>query len=173
MAQDWGGTPGLNPYAADWSGAYAGLHSTTGDADSHYRASSYEIGSFKGAGVQVGYMQDFGYLVAGAEIAYSALRLADDGVDSDSNYLQLKARLGRDTGAFMPYVTAGVGRMTEEDWRENAVIFGLGVAVTAQERLILGVEYTRNHFADVRDGEIGSGLDLDLDMIQLSAAMRF
>lgn len=173
MAQDWGGAPGLNPYATDWSGAYAGLHATALSAHSQYRSAHYEIATANGAGLQLGYMRDYGHLVSGAEIAYSAHRITHEGVETDSGYLQLKGRIGRDTGVFMPYLTAGVGRLSESGQREDSVIFGLGVLVAANDDLILGFEYSRNHFADVLEADVGSGLDLNLDMFQLTASLRF
>lgn len=161
--------PVVTPVAvpvSDWSGFYTGLQYGQGDADAEIGGASVSD-DFDAYGVHVGYNRDFGQFVLGGELDYNRIDL-DAGGDADLG--RLRARAGYDLGRFMPYASLGAAHVDADDLSETAVTYGLGLDFKVTERFVVGAEYTRQDFDDVADID---GLDLDTDMIQLRASIRF
>lgn len=159
--------------ANDWTGFYAGLQYGQGSLDLDVDdAVSFDAGDFDAYGVHAGYLHDFGQYVLGAELDYN--RVEVDDVDGNGDLLRLRGRLGADLGRFLPYLTAGVARLSADDdgvdISETGFTYGLGADFAVTENFTIGAEYTRHNFSDVLDTD---GVDLDADLIQIRAAYRF
>ncbi len=84
--------------------------------------------------------------------------------------LHLRGRAGYDFGNFMPYLTLGVARISEDGFSETGVTYGIGAEYLVTDRFGIGLEYSRSKFSDV---EGLSGLDIDVDVIQLRTSYCF
>ncbi|MFU8825414.1 MAG: outer membrane protein, partial [Yoonia sp.] len=106
--------------SSDWSGFYVGGQLGYGKVTTPLISGLDD--DFTGAiyGVHAGYMYDLGSIVLGAEIDYDLTNMSLDvpevpeqlegaSLELDS-ILRLKARVGYDAGAFLPYITGGVVR---------------------------------------------------------------
>ena len=151
---------------SDWSGFYAGLQYGQGDAEASFEGDSVSE-DFDAYGLFGGYNRDFGKFVLGGELDYNRVDF-DNGGDAD--LARLRGRAGYDLGRFMPYVTLGAAYLDGDDFSETGLTYGIGADFKVTERFLVGAEYTRQDFSDV-DGQ--DGLDLDADMVQLRATMRF
>ena len=144
-------------------------------------------GDFTGAvyGVHAGYMYDLGSIVLGAEIDYDLTSMKQDfagtivplnngfepedfeGTFEIDSILRLKARVGYDAGAFLPYVTGGVVRAElsvdvagESDSQQiDGDFYGLGVAYKFSDSILVGGEVLQHKFYETDDGSI-SGLGI-------------
>jgi opacity protein-like surface antigen len=104
----------------DWSGAYVGgqlgFDRLTFDDQGGEAAIEDEI--FDGAlyGLHAGYMFDLGRIVAGGEIDFDATQIditeVGDDVAEVGSITRAKLRLGYDACRVLPYVTAGLARVT-------------------------------------------------------------
>lgn len=157
----------------DWTGFYAGLQYGQGSADLDADGiGSLELGDFDAYGVHAGYLHDMGRYVLGAELDYNKVE-PDEG-DEDGDLIRLRGRAGIDLGRFMPYLTAGVARISadvgDDDLSETGFTFGIGADFAVTDKFTIGAEYSKAIFSDVLDVD---GIDLDADLVQIRAAYHF
>lgn len=129
--------------SSDWTGFYVG--GQLGYADLEFSEDVDAQRDYRGAlyGVHAGYMQQLGSLVVGAEFDYDLTTIEEEFDAFDGTFtvevdsiMRLKARLGYDAGAFMPYLTGGVARATISsdnpiepgEIEADGDFFGLGAA---------------------------------------------
>jgi opacity protein-like surface antigen len=157
----------------DWTGFYAGGQIGYGKLDSDsITAPEDPDGTIYG--VHAGYNYDLGSIVLGGEIDYdlSDISTTTPAVDVDS-VARLKARVGYDAGAFMPYLTAGVAQVQTSgalDGDTNGSFAGLGLSYMMSDTLILGGEVLQHQFEDVADAD---GVDIDATTLSLRASFKF
>jgi opacity protein-like surface antigen len=104
----------------DWSGAYVGGQLGFGRLtfDDQAGEADIEDETFDGAlyGLHAGYMFDFGRIVAGGEIDFDGTQIdvteAGEDMAEVGSIARAKLRLGYDAGRVLPYVTAGLARVT-------------------------------------------------------------
>ena len=157
----------LTPQDINWTGGYAGLQYGQGDGELSFGGET--IGSDGDAlGIHAGYLNDLGQYVVGGELSFD--RLSADGSNGDADLLRLRGRAGVDLGTFMPYVTLGFARYSEEGLSETGLTYGIGAEYLVTDQFGIGLEYSRSAFSDV--GGV-NGLDIDIDMIQLRASYHF
>jgi outer membrane immunogenic protein len=134
---------------SDWTGFYVGGQLGYGDLTISDIPDNSNDGLIGGA--HAGYMFDLGTVVLGAEFDYdltdiTIAELGTDGVDVDS-VMRLKARVGYDAGAFLPYVTGGVVRADlANDTEADGDFYGLGVAYKFNDNLLVGGEVLQHKF---------------------------
>ncbi|MFC3168484.1 outer membrane protein [Paracoccus fontiphilus] len=152
----------------DWTGFYAGLQYGQGSAEVSDNGGESD---FDGYGAHVGYLRDFGKVIAGAELDYNKADL--DEADEDADLWRLRARAGYDMGRFQPYVTLGAAHVSLDtiagDISETGITYGVGAEYLVTEKFSVGAEYSRSDFSDV----IADGVDLDTDLVQVRASYRF
>ena len=138
---------------SDWTGFYVGGQLGYGKVTI---SDDPEQSDIDGAvyGVHAGYMFDLGTIVLGAEVDYDltsvegrASFLGDVEVD---DILRLKARVGYDAGAFLPYITGGVVRANVADdfgdLEGDGDFYGLGVAYKFSDSILIGGEVLQHKF---------------------------
>ncbi|MBQ1203850.1 MAG: porin family protein [Loktanella sp.] len=144
---------------SDWTGFYVGGQLGYGDVT----VSAFEndddglIG-----GVHAGYMFDLGTIVLGAEVDYDLTDITVAELESDvDSILRLKARVGYDAGAFLPYVTGGVVRANlsggEADAEFDGDFYGAGVAYKFSDSILIGGEVLQHKFYE-GDAPVGAGV---------------
>lgn len=160
------------PAGRDWTGGYAGLSFGRHEADMTIETEGGEVGGSvddTGLGAFVGYLYDMGDYVVGGELSYDTADF--DGTDGD--LIRLRGRLGYDAGNWMPYATLGMAHAKLSAGGESAsdtgITFGLGAEFALTENFRLGAEIGRSSFSDFD----GSGVDLDVDTIQIRASFAF
>lgn len=151
----------------DWTGLYAGISLSDGTASD---GTDFDT---SGYGLQAGYLRDFGALVVGGELQFSAADL--DAVPTSIDATRLKLIGGYGAGRFLPYAFVGLsdieisnGGASVSDTTTN---YGLGAryAFGAEGRFVAGLEY----IVEDKDDFGGSFDDLDLDAISLRLDYRF
>ncbi len=93
-------------------------------------------------GGQVGYLYDFGSIIAGGELSYS--QVPDDFWASDHSVARLKGRVGYDAGIFQPYVVAGASQWMYPGatyGTANGYLYGLGGEIAVTDNVRVGLEY--------------------------------
>ncbi|MFN3663335.1 outer membrane protein [Yoonia sp.] len=152
----------------DWSGFYLGGQLGYGEVT----VSALDDEDFNGAiyGVHAGYMYDLGALVLGAEVDYDLTGIEGDdigvlGSAEVDDVLRVKARVGYDAGAFLPYVTGGVVRANLSgtdgdvaDLTAEGDFYGLGVAYKFSDSILMGGEVLQHKFYEGDDGVQGLGI---------------
>ncbi|MBW7922338.1 MAG: porin family protein [Rubellimicrobium sp.] len=128
------------PPATDWSGFYLGAQTGLVDLDDAGTGYSGPV-----YGAHLGYLRDFGSLVAGGELRYddiSALR----GVAGRVTVLTGELRLGYDMGRLLPYVAVGAARANNHDIGVSATgpVYGLGADFALSDQWRLGAEATHS-----------------------------
>ena len=157
----------------DWTGFYVGGQIGYGKLDSDsIDAPTDPDGAIYG--VHAGYNYDLGNIVVGGEVDYDLTDISTTvpEVDVDS-VARLKARVGYDGGAFMPYLTAGVAQLQTSgglDGDTNGSFAGLGLSYMMSDTLILGGEVLQHQFEDVADND---GVDIDATTLSLRASFKF
>lgn len=161
--------------ASNWQGFYAGLQYGQGGADLKGFGESVDLGDFDAYGVHAGYNHAFGKFILGGELDYNKADI--ERADDKGDLVRLRARAGYDMGRFLPYVSLGAARVSADvdgaDLSETGISYGVGAEYLVTEKFSVGLEYTRNDFSDVLEDEIGSGADLDTDLVQVRASYRF
>ena len=191
----------------DWSGFYAGVH-----AGALFAASQWDLlapgtdehtaTGFAG-GVQIGYQKQWGNMVAGVEISYTA---TDADVSSNttflgnsavlstevSNLLLVTGRLGYANDNLLAYLKAGYAS-ADVDFafaiaaptlsgssgeREHGWTAGVGLEYAIRDNIILGIEYNYIRFnADERvlapSTVAASAADIDIQTILARVSFRF
>lgn len=132
--------------STDWTGFYAG--GQLGYADVTGSGTSDDV---DGAiyGVHAGYMHDLGTVVLGAEVDYDLSSIDNVAGTGDlDDILRVKARVGYDAGAFLPYVTGGVVRANTSgpDLEVEGDFYGLGVAYKFADNITFGGEVLQHKF---------------------------
>lgn len=132
-------------------------------------------------GLHVGYMYDLGNFVLGAEVDYDQINFEElsasfegfsesENIDEDGTIARLKFRAGYNAGRFLPYVTAGVVRLEDDDSEStDGTFFGAGAAFKATENILIGGEVLQHQFDDAFD----TGLDVEATTVSLRASYRF
>jgi len=155
----------------DWTGFYAGAQLGYGTLDPSVATTPAEP---DGAiyGVHAGYNYDLGSIVLGAEVDYDATDISFDTPASDvESVARLKARVGYDAGAFMPYFTAGYAQVTTDSDLADETdggFAGLGLSYMFSDQIILGGEVLQHQFEDVADTA-----DVDATTLTLRASFKF
>lgn len=158
--------------AGNWTGFYAGLQLGSGDATLSFSGDS-EREDINAGGFHLGYMRDFGQVVAGGEFVFDRVTLSDGDADEGAYLGRLRGRVGYNAGRFMPYVTLGTAALVGEedsDLSESGFTYGIGADFRVTDNLLIGLDYSRSEFADVLDAP---GLDLDADLVQVRASFKF
>ena len=130
----------------DWTGFYAG--GQLGYADVTGSGTTADV---DGAiyGVHGGYMYDLGSVVLGGEVDYDLSSIDNVAGTADlDDIMRVKARVGYDAGAFLPYVTGGVVRANTSgpDLEVDGDFYGLGVAYKYADNIVFGGEVLQHKF---------------------------
>lgn len=189
--------------SADWTGGYVGGQFGYGSfaTEIESEGESFEFLQGDGAlyGLHAGYMFDFGRLVAGGEIDFDGTRMGigagddfdvpdpDLEVGDVGSIVRLKGRLGFDAGRLLPYVTAGVARLTFDfdadegdeagfDDSGEGHFIGLGASYMLSDRFMVGLEALRHDFdtplADDFEAE-DVEITTDVNTVTLRGSFRF
>lgn len=149
---------------SDWTGPYAGV--SLGQLDAEAGAAD---GTETVFGVHAGYDYDFGRLVTGAELEYTAANdLAVAGATLD-NVTRLKLRGGYDFGSIMAYATAGAARLDSSIGTSTGPFAGLGLAYKVTEQFSVSGEYLQHEFTDIGNTTV----DADAGQLSLRGSLRF
>jgi len=152
----------------DWTGFYAGGQVGMTSLDVTGAPSDLKGTVF---GVHVGYMHDFGKVVAGIEADYDKANLdvpAPLTVDADTT--RIKARLGYDFGRALGYgfiasshisIDSNFGKASD-----TGTGFGLGVSFKATEHILVTGEIARDSYTVF-------GTDIDADTFTIRASYQF
>jgi opacity protein-like surface antigen len=157
----------------DWTGLYAGGQLGFGRASIVESGDPDIDGDGYVAGLHVGYNQDFGSFVLGAELMYNAADIAFENDDPDATVTRLvhiKLRGGYDTGRTLFYAAAGFADAEAEGGASgNGGVLGLGVEHRFSERVSGGAEYLVYQFDDFYSG----GIDLQVQTLQARLSWHF
>ncbi len=120
-------TPASRP-TTGWGGFYVGgqMGAITAESEQVFADGTVDL-ELDGSshGLHIGYMHDIGNFVLGAELGYDALDFdkfttsfggepTTTSVDFQGNITRLKARIGYNTGRYLPYATAGIAKLQAE-----------------------------------------------------------
>jgi outer membrane immunogenic protein len=157
----------------DWTGPYVGAQLGWGWASIVESGDPDIDGDGPVGGVHLGYNQDFGTFVLGAELQYNAANIEfenDDPADTITSLAHLKLRGGYDTGATLFYGAVGVAE-AESDGGDSGSgsLYGLGIEHRFSERLSGGAEYLVHQFDDFYSG----GIDLEVQTLQARLSLHF
>ena len=154
--------PGVVTVSGDWEGAYIGVFGgyAAGELtdDATLDIDGWLVGFAAGYDV---YLADsiVGGLVA--DIAWNDINSDPAAFSSDWNG-SLRARLGYDAGAFLPYVTGGLAGISGDAFGDSNVHWGwtvgAGVEVAVSEELSLDLQYRYTDYAtaDYAGSDIGA-----------------
>lgn len=152
----------------DWTGGYVGAALSFHDGKVSLGGASASEDDTN-LGIFAGYNYDMGQYVVGAELSYD--RGSASGIDVD--LIRLKGRLGYDADRWMPYATLGLAHAKADlgpiSVSDNGFSFGIGADFAVSRNFVLGAELTRSSFSNIE----GTGLDLDIDTIQIRGSWKF
>jgi outer membrane immunogenic protein len=132
--------------STDWTGFYAGGQLGYADVTGSGVTDDVDGAIY---GVHAGYMYDLGSVVLGAEVDYDLSSIDNvNGTADLDDILRVKARVGYDAGAFLPYVTGGVVRANTSgpDLEVEGDFYGLGVAYKYADNILFGGEVLQHKF---------------------------
>ena len=133
--------------STNWTGFYAGGQLGYADVTGSGVTDDVDGAIY---GVHAGYMYDLGSVVLGAEVDYDLSSIDNvAGTDDLDDILRVKARVGYDAGAFLPYVTGGVVRANTSgtpDLEVEGDFYGLGVAYKYADNILFGGEVLQHKF---------------------------
>lgn len=155
--------PGVVTVSGNWDGAYLGVFGGYASGELTDAGTADIDGWLVGfaAGYDV-YLADS--IVGGivADIAWNDIADATDTFTSDWNG-SLRARLGYDAGAFLPYVTGGLAFISGNDATSGdsnthwGWTVGAGVEVAVSEQLSLDLQYRYTDYATAEYGGFDVG----------------
>jgi hypothetical protein len=149
-----------------WGGFYAGAQAGGGNI-----GGPGAEGGFLSYGIHLGYLHDFGRLVAGAELGYD--NLVFDLPDLDSHLSRFKLVAGYDAGRWLPYATVGTASLTFMGDRprqsDAGVLAGLGVSTRLGDRGFVSAEILHHAYPDFDN----RGADRTADTLSMRYSMRF
>lgn len=157
--------------STDWTGFYAG--GQLGYADVTGSGTTADV---DGAiyGVHGGYMYDLGSVVLGGEVDYDLSSIDNVAGTADlDDILRVKARVGYDAGAFLPYVTGGVVRANTSgtpDLEVEGDFYGLGVAYKYADNILFGGEVLQHKFYE---GDVAPGAGFDATTATARVSFQF
>ena len=152
-----------------WTGSYMGLQYSNGDFDVSDGENSGNV-DVDGFGLHAGYLYDMCSVIVGGEFSYDRISADEDGADGDVDLARLRGRVGYDLGKFQPYITLGVAHLSDDEFSETGLTYGIGAEYLVSNQFSVGVEYSRSQFNDIDNQD---GVDGDLDLIQLRGSDRF
>lgn len=154
--------PGVVTVSGDWEGAYVGIFGGYAAGELTEDAAGIDIDGWL-VGFAAGYDVYLSDSIVGGIVADIAWNDIDDDADFSSDWNgSLRARLGYDAGAFLPYVTGGLAFINGDDtvttnthwgWTVGA---GVEVAVSEQLSLDLQYRYTDYATADYSGSDVGA-----------------
>lgn len=153
--------------ASDWTGFYiggsAGMITANIDDGADLDGSTYNLNA--------GYLQDLGSVVVGGELEYGKIDLDDLAGTDNADILRLKARVGYDAGAFLPYLTAGGASLTlnADDISSTGYFYGIGAEYALTDNFRVGGEVLQHEFDDFDD----QGFDLSAQTVALRVSYSF
>jgi outer membrane immunogenic protein len=168
-------SPDINPERFGWSGAYVGAsvgYAWLSDADHAFVPPLEDQGDDWNFGGHVGYLQQFGSFVVGAEAEAQALDITYDTFSfiKVNNAYTLKGRAGVAFDRWLvsghlggSYLTTNI-KLHDWGWAGGA---GIDYAVT--DHLVLGAEYT-HHWFDNFDGTL---IDGHIDDVSARVSYKF
>jgi len=158
----------------DWTGFYVGGQLGYGQLDANIDTTPTDP---DGAlyGVHAGYNYDFGSVVLGGEVDYDLtdISISAPAVSDVDAVARVKAKLGYDAGAFMPYITAGYAQAQTSDdldGETDGTFAGLGLSYMMSDSILLGGEVLQHQFEDVADVP---NVDVDATTLTLRASFKF
>jgi hypothetical protein len=157
----------------DWTGLYAGGQLGFGRASIVESGDPDIDGDGYVAGLHLGYNQDFGSFVIGAELHYNAAEIEFDSGDPEDTITRLahvKLRAGYDAGQTLYYVAAGIADAEAEGGASGSGgVYGAGIERLFSERISGGVEYLVYEFDDFYSG----GINLEVQTLQARLSWHF
>jgi opacity protein-like surface antigen len=136
--------------SADWTGFYLGASVNGGRLDN-----GVETIDTRGFGVHAGYLRDFGSFVGGGELAYAKGESSD--TDDEFDAVRLKGIAGYDAGNFLPYVTLGMSRLSDDASSDTAMAYGVGAKYAFNPNWTAGLEY----LVEQKDNFDDTGFDVE------------
>ncbi|MEM9788566.1 MAG: outer membrane beta-barrel protein [Pseudomonadota bacterium] len=157
-------------FAADWTGAYAGVQLGTSEIDVD---GALEVdGAGPSFGIFAGYNFQNGALVFGGEVDYDVTEydIADGAAEVDST-TRLKARLGTELGGGLASGTIGAVWATSPDFIGDGegYLFGFGYDLPVADNIIVGGEVLQHEFEDYND----TGADVGVTTVKARVAFNF
>jgi outer membrane immunogenic protein len=148
--------------SADWTGFYLGGSVNSGRIDNGVFTQDT-----RGFGVHAGYLRDFGSFVSGGELAYVKGEGSDTNDDFDA--VRLKGIAGYDSGAFLPYLTVGMSRLSDDNNSDTVLAYGVGAKYAFNANWTAGLEY----LVETKDNFDDTGFDVENREFALKLDYRF
>lgn len=145
--------PGVVTVSGDWEGAYVGIFGAYAAGELTEDFAGIDIDGWL-VGFAAGYDVYLSDSIVGGIVADIAWNDIDDDADFSSDWNgSLRARLGYDAGAFLPYVTGGLAFISGNDGISGdsnthwGWTVGAGVEVAVSEQLSLDLQYRYTDYA--------------------------
>lgn len=158
----------------NWTGFYGGVQLGYGSINDQTEPEVFGD-DFNDAtyGAHIGYLYDFGQIVAGAELDIEGTNLEDSATGLEVDRLvRAKLRLGYDAGRLLPYVTAGAVQATTSGFAElddTGGFVGVGLDYQATDSMRVGAEVLQHRFEDFDD----TGIDFDATTVSARVSFTF
>lgn len=143
--------PGVVTVSGDWEGAYVGIFGGYAAGELTDAGAGVDIDGWL-VGFAAGYDVYLSDSIVGGIVADIAWNDIDDDADFSSDWNgSLRARLGYDAGAFLPYVTGGLAFINGDDTVTTNTHWGwtvgAGVEVAVSEQLSIDLQYRYTDYA--------------------------
>jgi outer membrane immunogenic protein len=148
----------------DWTGFYLGGSLNGGRLDN-----GINEGDTRGFGLHAGYMMDFGSFVGGGELGFVRGEGQGDSVDGEFDAVRLQGIAGYDAGNFLPYLTVGVSRLSDDENSDTAMSYGVGAKYAFNASWTAGLEY----LVETKDNFDDTGFDVENRELALKIDYRF
>lgn len=157
--------------AVDWTGAYAGAVLGFGKAAA---SGGDPDGNAGMAGLNAGYLKDFGQFVLGGEVSYVKSNVGvKSGHDQVNQTLGAQVIVGADLGRTLVYVSGGAARAEATlggvSGFDNGYSASIGADYMVNDKFTLGAELKSNRYNDFKN----SGVDLTDTSLGMKVGMRF
>lgn len=158
----------------DWSGPFVGAQLGYSDQEVDGGGISFS-GDGTVFGIFAGYDYDFGQFVLGGELEYvigdyDITSVAPPSSTGFESLTRAKARLGYDTGQFLPYAVIGWGWLNTSGGTDfDGAVFGIGADFAVTSNVSAGLEILRH---DLDDGSAG-GFETDPVTVSARFSYRF